>query len=134
MPFLHKLFGCGPDTFGCLVSKTIIFETNSYLGSYLDNAHNNFLQYLVTLGIVGLTAYLAFLGTVFARLFKNRDKSPYIPAILLAAACYVLQSVINIDVLIVTPFLWLLLAMGMAACKSQRKYCHGVIEKVADGK
>ena len=52
MPFLHKLFGCGPDTFGCLVSKTIIFETNSYLGSYLDNAHNNFLQYLVTLGIV----------------------------------------------------------------------------------
>lgn len=119
MPFLHKLFGCGPDTFGCLVSKTIIFETNSYLGSYLDNAHNNFLQYLVTLGIVGLAAYLVFLGAAFFRLFKNRDKNSYIPAILLAAVCYVFQSVINIDVPIVTPFLWLLLAMGMAACKKR---------------
>jgi hypothetical protein len=120
MPFLHKLFGCGPDTFGCLVSKTIIFETNSYLGSYLDNAHNNFLQYLVTLGIVGLAAYLVFLGTSFFRLFKNRHNTPYIPAILLAALCYVFQSAINIDVPIVTPFLWLLLAMGMAACKKMQ--------------
>lgn len=121
MPFPHRLFGCGPDTYGCLVSKTIILETNGYLGSYLDNAHNNFLQYLVTLGIVGLAAYLVFLGTSFFRLFKNRDKSPYVPAILLAAACYVFQSLINIDVPIVTPFLWLLLAMGMAACKKQKQ-------------
>lgn len=119
MPFLHKLFGCGPDTFGCLVSKTIIFETSSYLGSYLDNAHNNFLQYLVTLGIAGLAAYLFFLGASFSRLFKNRDKNTYIPAILLAAVCYVSQSFINIDVPIVTPFLWLILAMGMSACKKE---------------
>lgn len=120
MPFLHKLFGCGPDTFGCLVSKTIIFETSSYLGSYLDSAHNSFLQYLVTMGTMGLAAYLVFLGTSFFRLFKNQTKSPYISAILLAAACYVIQSIVNIDVPIVTPFLWLLLSMGMAACKKTK--------------
>lgn len=118
MPLIHKLFGCGPDTYGCLVSKTIIFETNSYFGNYLDNAHNSFLQYLITIGLAGLAAYLAFLGTSFFRLFKNRKHNPYIPAILIAACCYVSQSTINLDVPIVTPFLWLLLAMGMAACKN----------------
>ena len=117
MPFLHKLFGCGPDTYGCLVSKTIIFETNNHLGSYLDNAHNSFLQYLITIGLAGLAAYVVFLGTSFFRLFKNRKQNPYIPAILIAACCYTFQSTINLDVPIVTPFLWLLLAMGMAACK-----------------
>lgn len=117
MPLLHKLFGCGPDTYGCLVSKTIIFEANSYLGSYLDNAHNAFLQYLITIGLAGLAAYMAFLGTSFFRLFKNRKQTPYIPAILIATCCYAFQSTINLDVPIVTPFLWLLLAMGMAACK-----------------
>ncbi len=117
MPLLHKLFGCGPDTYGCLVSKTIIFEANSYLGSYLDNAHNAFLQYLITIGLAGLTAYMVFLGTSFFRLFKNRKQNPYIPAILIATCCYAFQSTINLDVPIVTPFLWLLLAMGMAACK-----------------
>lgn len=117
MPLLHKLFGCGPDTYGCLVSKTIIFETNNHLGSYLDNAHNAFLQYLITIGLAGLAAYTAFLGTSFFRLFKNRKLNPYIPAILTATCCYAFQSTINLDVPVVTPFLWLLLAMGMAACK-----------------
>lgn len=117
MPFLHKLFGCGPDTYGCLVSKTIIFDTKNYLGSYLDNAHNTFLQYLITIGLAGLIAYLAFLGTSFFRLFKNRKRNSYISAVLIASCCYILQSVINLDVPIVTPFLWLLLAMGMAKCK-----------------
>ncbi len=120
LPLLHKLFGCGPDTYGCLVNKTIVFDVYNVFGNTtLDNAHNSFLQYLVTIGLAGLITYLTFLGTSFWHLMKNRKKNPYIPAILLAVICYVFQSSINLDVPIVTPFMWLLLAMGIAACKEK---------------
>ena len=112
---MHKLFGYGPDTYGCLVTKTVGLQMSNELGSLSDNAHNAFLNYLITLGITGLAAYLAFLGTSFWMLLRNRTKSPYILGVFFAVVCYVFQSVVNFDLPIVTPFLWLLLGMG-AAC------------------
>lgn len=117
LPLLHKLFGSGPDTYGCLVNAMISADVKSVLGQYLDNAHNAFLQYLVTIGIFGLIAYIAFLGTSFAALLKNRRKSPYIPAIVLAVTCYVFQSLVNLDVPVVTPITWLLISIGISGCR-----------------
>lgn len=118
LPLSHKLFGSGPDTYGCLVNTMIRTDVESVLGQHLDNAHNALLQYLVTMGIFGLITYVAFLGTSFAALFKNRRKSPYIPAILLATACYVFQSLVNLDLPVVTPIMWLLISMGISAVAS----------------
>lgn len=117
MPFLHKLFGCGPDTYGCLVNETILSEVQDTMGTYLDNAHNAFLQYLITMGLVGLITYIFFLGTAFRHLFQNREKNPYIFGILLAVICYAFQSLVNLDLPVVTPAFWLLISMGMSACK-----------------
>lgn len=114
---MGKLFGCGPDTFGCLVNKTIVFQMQNDTGMFFDNAHNSFLQYLVTIGLLGLTFYLLFLAASFIRLFQNRENNPYILGTLVAVICYVSQSLVNLDVPLVTPTMWLLLAMGMAACK-----------------
>lgn len=112
---MHKLFGYGPDTYGCLVTKTVGLQMSSELGSLSDNAHNAFLNYLITLGITGLIAYLAFLGCSFWKLLQNKEKSPYILGVFYAVVCYAFQSLVNFDLPIVTPFLWLLLGMG-AAC------------------
>lgn len=117
LPLLHKLFGSGPDTYGCLVKALIMTDVENVLGQYLDNAHNAFLQYLVTIGIVGLITYLVFLGTSFAELFRNRMKNSYIPAVLLAAACYAAQSLVNLDLPVVTPMMWLLISMGVSGCR-----------------
>lgn len=111
---MHKFFGYGPDTYGCLVNKTVGLQMSSELGSLSDNAHNSFLNYLITLGISGLAAYLAFLGSSFWKLLQNKKKSPYILGVFFATLCYTFQSLINFDLPIVTPFLWLLLAMGTA--------------------
>lgn len=117
LPPLHKLFGSGPDTFGCLVKAMILTDVENVLGQYLDNAHNAFLQYLVTIGIFGLITYIVFLGTSFATLFKNRGKNLYIPAILLATACYIFQSLVNLDLPVVTPIMWLLISIGISGCR-----------------
>ena len=111
---MGKLFGCGPDTFGCLVSQTILLQMQNDTGMFFDNAHNSFLQYLVTIGLLGLAFYLLFLGASFVRLFRNRTRSPYIAGALLAVICYVSQSLVNLDLPIVTPVMWLLISMGMA--------------------
>lgn len=115
---MGKLFGCGPDTFGCLVNKTIVFQMQNDTGMFFDNAHNSFLQYLVTIGLLGLIFYLLFLGTSFVRLFRSRNKSPYILGTLLAVICYVAQSLVNLDVPLVTPVMWLLISMGIAGCRN----------------
>ena len=111
---MDKLFGCGPDTFGCLVSQTILLQMQNDTGMFFDNAHNSFLQYLVTIGLLGLAFYLLFLSASFVRLFRNRTRSPYIAGALLAVICYVSQSLVNLDLPIVTPVMWLLISMGMA--------------------
>lgn len=115
---MGKLFGCGPDTFGCLVNKTIVFQMQNDTGMFFDNAHNSFLHYLVTIGLLGLTFYLLFLAASFIRLFQNRQKNPYILGTLLAVICYISQSLVNLDVPLVTPTMWLLISMGMAGCRN----------------
>lgn len=112
-----KLFGCGPDTFGCLVDKTIVLQMQNDTGMFFDNAHNSFLQYLVTLGFLGLGFYLLFLGVSFCRLFRNKGKNPYLFGILIATACYVTQSLVNLDVPVVTPIFWLLISIGISGCR-----------------
>ncbi len=117
MPFVHQLFGCGPDTYGCLVNQTIMLEVQNTMGNYLDNAHNAFLQYLITMGLTGMITYMFFLITVFRHLFRNHKKNPYILGILLATICYVFQSLVNLELPVVTPSFWLLISMGMAVCQ-----------------
>lgn len=112
-----KLFGCGPDTFGCLVDKTIVLQMQNDTGLFFDNAHNSLLQYLITLGFLGLSFYLLFLGASFFRLFRNKDKSPCLTGLLLAVICYVTQSLVNLDVPVVTPVFWLLISMGIAGSR-----------------
>ena len=113
LPLNQKLFGCGPDTFGLILS-----ETQHASGSYLDNAHNAFLQYFVTIGLFGLVTYTIFFGICLRQLFKRKSQTPYIPAILTAVSCYLFQSLVNLDVPVVTPILWLLISMGIAGCRT----------------
>ena len=108
---------CGPDTYGCLVNQAIMLEVQNTMGNYLDNAHNAFLQYLITMGLTGMITYMFFLITVFRHLFRNHKKNPYILGILLATICYVFQSLVNLELPVVTPSFWLLISMGMAVCQ-----------------
>ncbi len=43
-----------------------------------DSVHNEYLQYLVTIGIVGMIAYISLLVTVLARLIRKGKENPVI--------------------------------------------------------
>ncbi len=59
------MFGHGPDTFGVITVQNFWDDMLNTTSQKYENVHNEYLQYLVTIGAVGLTAYLAFLGTSF---------------------------------------------------------------------
>lgn len=116
-PVMHKIFGYGPDTFGILTNDTIKFDMINATGQFFDNTHNEYLQYLITIGPIGVAAYVAFLVSAVVRLFKNAWKNPYIIGCGFAVLCYGIQALVNLNLPIATPMMWLLLSVGMAGCR-----------------
>lgn len=104
-----KLIGYGPETFGILlINKT---AGNPY-NQIFDSAHNEYLQFLLTTGIVGLISYVIFILTCIKKCFSNGKKNPFIIAVAFGIICYSAQAFVNLSLPIVTPVFWLLLGMG----------------------
>lgn len=107
---LKKIFGYGPDTFGILLlDKT---AGNSY-GEIYDNAHNEYIHYLITVGIAGLSAYLVYIISYVIRCVKKGGKNPCVIAAMMAVVCYSVQAFVNLNLPIATPVMWAFLSLGM---------------------
>ena len=113
-PITQKLFGAGPDTYGAVVMERYYDEMVMRYGEFFDSAHNEYLQYLVTVGLAGLAAYLALLVTSIRNMMRSAGKRPCVMAIAFAVICYAAQAAVNISVPIVTPVMLMLLAMGVS--------------------
>lgn len=113
-PILHKLFGFGPDTFGILTTEEIKFEMINATGQVFDNAHNEYLNLLVTIGPIGMVSYVAFLVSALWRQGKNWKLQPYLLGCVIAVACYSFQALVNLNLPVVTPMMWFLLSVGMS--------------------
>lgn len=113
-PWRKKLFGYGPDTFGILMVEERRTEMMEKFGYVFDDAHNEYLQYLVTTGVLGLACYLLLIGSSLRQMIKSCGDSPSIGAVAAAVFCYHVQAVVNINVPIVAPVMWTLLCVGLA--------------------
>ena len=116
LSFIHKIFGTGPDTFGIYMVKDPVRQNDmlNVTAQIFDSAHNEYLQYLFTIGPIGLAAYLmALLSTVYA-LIKNGLNNKYMVAIAMLIMCYMSQAVVNINLPISTPIFWAFLMMAKA--------------------
>jgi len=92
---------------------------NTAQGQVFDNAHNEYLQYLVTIGALGLITYVVFLVAAGWRMAVRRNGNRYIVGCLFAVMCYGAQALVNLSLPIATPIMWLLLSAGMAACREE---------------
>lgn len=113
-PFIHKLFGFGPDTFGIVTVLSYYEEMATRYGVVFDSAHNEYLQYLVTIGIAGLVSYLFLLLSSIVRMIRISKKNPVLIAVVFAILCYGAQALVNISLPIVSPIMLTLLMMGVA--------------------
>ncbi len=121
-PLVRKLVGYGPDTFGILTINTIYKDMGGTTGLIFDSAHNEYIQYLVTTGILGLGFYLAFLGTALKKMISLIRTCPWVIGLLGGAVCYIMQALVNFNVPIVAPAFWLMLYIGIACYRSSDIY------------
>lgn len=114
--FIHQLFGFGADTYGILTWGYRQEALDTY-GVFYESAHNEYLQYLVTMGPFALAAYVAFLVGGCIRMCRSWKKRSLMLAPLLAVLCYGAQALVNINLPIATPIMWMMLAMGLAIAR-----------------
>ncbi len=131
-PLLHKIFGSGPDTFGLYIGLLRNEEMTSVTGQFFDATHNEYIQFLFTLGPIATIAYILALilpsvEALRTRLFYLRDNTmlPYLYACAIAVICYSTQAVVNLNLPVVTPFLWIFLSIMVAILRDKGEVING---------
>lgn len=112
----HPIMGTGPDTLHNRLYRDVeddfllmIIKT----GTYPDKAHNEYLEYWATGGILTLVAYLCLVGTILLNLFKKR-KDDISKIFILIILGYLVQAFFNISVIQVAPIYWIVLGLAIA--------------------
>lgn len=118
LPIFKKLFGTGPDTFYYAFAP-YFNDLKQYGDSSTNAAHNEYINYLITIGIAGLGAYLALVGGVIVRAVKKAKENPLAIVFVSAVICYSVQAVVNISQPITTPLFIIFIALTEAVCKSK---------------
>lgn len=108
------LFGKGLDCTRLFMAEITAHPPTSM---YYDHAHNEYLQYLVTSGFLGLAAYLCVWGSLLKRLFQKQD-NPYCTTLIAAFLAHGAQAITGLNQPITTPLLFLLFAIANAVLQN----------------
>lgn len=115
--FLDKLIGNGPDTYYIITMDNFKHLMKDAGYGIFDSAHNEYLECLVTIGVLGTIAYIGVLATSLRQMLKNR-KNIYAVACGFAILAYAVQAVVNIAIPITTPIFMILLYVGINSSQS----------------
>ncbi len=116
----QKLFGTGPDTF-YFAFEPYFRELEEYGNSSTDAAHNEYINYLITIGAAGLACYLSFVGSALVRGFKSAKRNPYVLACAAAVTAYLAQAVVNIALPISTPLMIIFVSLCEAFARMKEE-------------
>lgn len=114
--FLKKLIGYGPDTYYIITMDRYKHAMRDAGYGIFDSAHNEYIEYLTTIGILGTLAYLGVLVTSLRKMFR-KPKNAYSIACGFAILAYAVQAIVNIAVPITTPILMMLVYVGTSIAK-----------------
>lgn len=118
----QKLFGAGPDCYAQVAySMTNLAQEMVVTGQWQDtvfaNAHNEWLNMLVTEGILGATAYLAIFLSAFRRFLVKSKQNTFLIAGAMTIACYMLNNTLSFQQSIATPVMFVFLGMWEQGCR-----------------
>lgn len=115
------LFGFGPDTVREIMMTGYGKEMYMLFDGYFDSAHNEYLQILITGGMISLLAYVEWLACILAKAWKYRKHSPYIPALGTAILCYAVQALVNVHQSVISPIMFVFAALLINIVKNVKK-------------
>ena len=113
---VRKLFGAGPDGFAEEVYTYYKTELDARWGenTTLTCAHNEWLNALVNVGLLGLIAYLGIFISVFILCMKNAKKYPELYGVAISIVAYILHNFFCYQQIICTPVIFILMGMAVS--------------------
>lgn len=111
---LRILFGSGPDTVYHVLEPHFEELLERFGDGSTDCAHNEYINYLLSQGVLGLCSYLGLMAAVIVRGLKTARKNPLTLIFISAVVCYLAQSVVNLYTPIVTPLMFVFTALTEA--------------------
>lgn len=108
----EKLFGTGPGTFLFALRDTFRRDVYSPSNQRIIDAHNEFLQFLITTGIMGVILYFGFLTSCIRRFIRNYKDNKFLLAIILSLISFFVQGIINNPHIYTTPIMFAILGIG----------------------
>lgn len=112
-PLKNKLFGYGNESLKQLMVDNYGKEMVAVTGKTYDNAHNEVLQYLITTGIAGAVSYIGLCVSSFVYILKKAEGRAFAYVTLAVMMGYFVQSLINVNQPITTPFFFVFMALGV---------------------
>lgn len=110
---VHKLLGVGPDGFHSYVAARYSEEQALLWGNkQLTNAHNEWLNMLINVGIIGTIAYLGIYVTAVYRFYRRRKENVLLAGIAAACVSYMCYNFFCYQQVLCTPFIFLLIGIG----------------------
>lgn len=109
----EKLIGIGPEA--------VLNILGSLDGEVLDQAHCEYLQILMTTGMIGLGIYLSFIVGVFVIVVKYLRENDKAVAFGVAIIAYFSQALVNIAQPFSTPLVYLYIAIILGLYKIEIK-------------
>ena len=110
----NMLIGTGPDTFGPVIKAVYRDDMLKRHGSVFDNAHNEYLNYLVTIGALGVVSYITVIVSVLIRSVRRCKNNVWALIAILVIISYCSQALFNLATPIVTPYIFVFLGIGEA--------------------
>lgn len=109
----YPIFGTGVGTFSRAFSDIVLPQYQQTIGKYSlpDAAHNEYLQLLVTTGVLGFAAYMTMLISQMIRALKYVFQNPKIAVCFSASVAFAAQMFFNINIILISPFFYLMLGM-----------------------
>lgn len=110
-PFHKILIGSGPDTILQVMSEFYNSKMASGELRTYDSAHNEYIQYLVTTGLIGGIAYIALIVFLIYYGFKYYKRSFFILPFTMSVLSYCVQATFNISMISTTPLFIVILSL-----------------------
>lgn len=122
IPFINKIFGCGAGCFIDFIYPTYGAEMVELFQAAYYEPHNDFLQVLVTTGIVGVIGYFGMIfGTIATAYKKRKDRNMQIIVIMVLAA-YLLQGLVNSYTIFVIPLVFIIMGVAGSASVAEEEF------------
>ncbi len=102
----EKFFGIGPESLRYIFNSSAIFANET-----IDQAHNEYLNYLLTTGLFGLSSYLFMIFSVCVVVLKMLKNNTLAIGVFSSLVAYWIQGLFNLTQPFTTPIMYVYIAI-----------------------